>query len=59
MGAVSNSNSLLFSTNNLGGDRGEILNGRGAIILKAKTTITTPIAGDFTDELFFTVIGDF
>ena len=59
VGAVSNLNKLIFSTNDTGSNRGEILNGRGAIILKAKTRITTPVAGDYSDELFFTIVGDF
>lgn len=59
VGAVTNTNRLLFSTRNIGNDRGELLNGRSGIILKAKTRITTPIAGDYTDELSFTIIGVF
>lgn len=59
VGAVMGLNKLLFSTSNLNSNNGEILNGRGAIILKARTYITLPIAGDYTDELFFTIIGDF
>jgi hypothetical protein len=59
VGAVTNANRLLFSTRDIGNDRGELLNGRSGIILKAKTRITTPIAGDYTDELSFTIIGVF
>ena len=59
VGAVTDLNKLLFSTSNLDNNNGEILNGRGAIILKARTYITLPIAGDYIDELFFTIIGDF
>jgi hypothetical protein len=59
VGSVTDINKLLFSTRETETEKGEIFNGRGGIILKAKTRVTTPPAGDYIDELVFTIIGDF
>jgi len=59
VGSLTTANKLLFSTNTSETGKGEIYNGRGAIVFKVKTQVTTPISGDYTDELYFTIIGNY
>ena len=59
VGSLTTANKLLFSTNTSETGKGEIYNGRGAIVFKVKTKVTTPITSDYTDELYFTIIGNY
>ena len=59
VGALSTINKLLFFTNNFDSNKGEILNGKAAVVLKARATANTPISSDYSDDIYFTIVGEF
>jgi len=59
VGSLSTTNKLLFFTNDSNGNKGEILNGRGAILIKARATATTPISSDYSDIIYFSIMGNY
>jgi len=59
VGAVSTTNSLLFSTDSTGGTKGQLLEGKGAVYLKARSTAVSPATSDYHDILTFIIVGNF
>jgi hypothetical protein len=59
VGSLLSTNKLLFFTNDSGENKGEIMNGRGGIMVKARATASTPISSDYSDDIYFTIIGNY
>lgn len=58
VGAVSTSNSAIFSTNTTGSNKGQITGGRAGISVKTRPSAAAH-AGTYTDTLTFTMIANF
>jgi len=59
VGSLTTTNKLLFFTDDANTNKGELLDGRGAILLKARATAAIPSSSDYADNLYFTIIGNF
>lgn len=59
VGAVSSNNTIVFSTNTIDGTQGRILEGKGALYLKARSTAISPASSDYRDILTFIIVGNF
>ena len=59
VGALSSTNTQLFYTNNSSGNRGELLDGRGAVYFKGRASVSAPPSGDYSDTLTTIIVGNF
>ena len=59
VGSLATTDNLLFYTNNISTNKGEIVNARGAFYLKSRSAISNPSSGDYNDSLTIAVIGNF
>ncbi|MBW7953166.1 hypothetical protein H3C67_00045 [Candidatus Dojkabacteria bacterium] len=59
VGVLSINNTLLFYTESLNNNSGPILQGRGGVAVKARSSITDIASGDLNDQLTFICIGNY